>query len=215
MRHNFDVEISHLKDEILVLGSMIEEATLRSVKALIERDIKTSLEVIENDKNINAKRFAIENAVIVLIATQQPMANDLRILASVLDVASELERIGDYAKGIGVISTRISELDKPMGDLMYMAKKCVDMLNRGLIAFVNQDEEAALSIPKEDDEVDAMYDQFYRVLMTYVLENPQCIEKVNYLLWAAHNLERFADRVTNICERTLFVVSGTNTEIDA
>jgi len=215
MRHSFDIEISHLKDEILVLGSMIEEATLRSVKALVEKDVQTSLELIRNDKLVNAKRFAIENAVIVLIATQQPMANDLRVLASVLEVASELERIGDYAKGIAVINTRISELVKPINDLTYMAKKCVDMLNRALTAFIAQDEAAARAIPLEDDEVDAMYEQFYRVLMTYIIEDPQKIEPVNYLLWAAHNLERFADRVTNICERTIFVATGSNAEIDA
>lgn len=215
MRHNFDIEISHLQDEILVLGSMIEEATLTSVKALVEKDVPTSLEVIKNDKLINAKRFAIENAVIVLIATQQPMANDLRVLASVLEVASELERIGDYAKGIAVINTRLPELINPINDLTYMAKKCVDMLNRALTAFIAQDEVAARAIPLEDDEVDVMYEQFYRILMTYIIEDPQRIEKANYLLWAAHNLERFADRVTNICERTIFVATGSNSEIDA
>lgn len=215
MRHNFEIEISHLQDEILVLGSMIEDATLRSVKALVEKDVQTSLDVINRDKLINAKRFAIENAVIVLIATQQPMANDLRVLASVLEVASELERIGDYAKGIAVINTRLTESYKPISDLTYMAKKCVDMLNRALTAFIAQDEAAAKAIPLEDDEVDAMYEQFYRILMTYVIQDPKSIEQVNFLLWAAHNLERFADRVTNICERTIFVATGSNSEIDA
>lgn len=214
MRHNFELEIEHLKDEIMVLGSMIQEATLLAVKALVERDVDTSLKVIEHDKKINNKRFAIENAVIVLIATQQPMANDLRMLASILEVASELERIGDYAKGIGVINTRLTESIKSVNDLTYMANKCVDMLDRSLVAFVDQDEEAAKAIPQEDDEVDAMYEQFYRVLMTYVLEDATLIEEVNFLLWAAHNLERFADRVINICERTIFVVSGSNEEIE-
>jgi len=151
----------------------------------------------------------------MLIATQQPMAHDLRLLASFFEVISELERMGDYAKGIGIINVRMGaqSLLKPLVDIPRMAEKGVSMLHRALLAFVNEDAEAARKIPAEDDEVDALYDQVYRELMTYIMAEPRNLERANWLLWVAHNLERFADRVTNICERTVFIVNGALTEI--
>lgn len=208
IRKTFELEIQQLRDEILILGSMVEQATLDSVEALRTQDTMASKRIIEADQMINSRRYAIENQVMVAIATQQPMAHDLRLLASMLEVSGELERMGDYAKGIAVINLRMSEPLKPISDLPRMAQKSVSMLHRALTAFVNEDLDAAKRIPREDDEVDAMYDQVYRVLMTYILENPQNIEHANWLLWAAHNLERLADRVTNICERTEFVCEG-------
>jgi phosphate transport system protein len=146
----------------------------------------------------------------IMIATQQPMAHDLRLLASLLDVASEIERMGDYAKGIAVINVRMGDqpLLKPLVDIPRMAQKGVDMLHRALTAFVNEDAATAEALPHEDDEVDALYLQVYRELITYIMADPSTIERANYLLWAAHNLERLADRVTNICERTIFVATG-------
>jgi phosphate transport system protein len=151
----------------------------------------------------------------ILIATQQPMARDLRILASTLEIVSELERMGDYAKGIANINIRMGDapLLKPLIDVPRMANKGVDMLHRALTAFVNEDVETAQAIPVEDDEVDALYNQVYRELMTYVIADPTAIERANWLLWVAHNLERFADRVTNICERTIFIATGEMAEI--
>ena len=162
------------------------------------------------DAQINEMRFSLENRVMVLIATQQPMARDLRVIASILEVISELERMGDYAKGIGVINVRMGDqlLLKPLIDIPLMADKATSMLHRSLAAFVNEDAEAASLIPLEDDEVDQLYNQVYHELMTYIIADPKSIERANWLLWAAHNLERFADRVTNICERTVFVVTG-------
>ncbi len=208
LRKTFETEIQHLKDEILILGSMVEQATIDSVEALRTRNEEASKKIIEADKAINARRFAIENQVMVVIATQQPMAHDLRLLASILEVAGELERMGDYAKGISTINLRMTEALKPISNLPPMAKKSVSMLHRALTAFVNEDLDAARKIPLEDDEVDAMYDQVYRLLMSYILENAHNIEHANWILWAAHNLERLADRVTNICERTIFVATG-------
>ncbi len=213
LRKNFESEIQRLKDEILILGSMVEQAMLNSVEALRTRNMEASQRIIDSDKNINAKRYAIENQVMVAIATQQPMARDLRLLASILEVSGEIERMGDYAKGIAVINLRMTESLKPISNLPPMARKAVDMLHRALTAFVNEDTESARQIPLEDDEVDAMYDQIYRLLMTYVLENPHNIEHANWILWAAHNLERLADRVTNICERTVFVATGSYLEV--
>ncbi len=210
VRKTFENEIQQLRDEILLLGSMVEQATLSSVEALKKRDTNWSERIILEDKRINEKRFKLENEVMILIATQQPMARDLRVIASILEVISELERMGDYAKGIAVINLRMGEqsLLKPLVDIPRMAQKGTDMLHRALTAFVNEDAETARAIPAEDDEVDMLYDQVYRELMTYVMADPKNIERANFLLWAAHNLERFADRVTNICERTVFVVTG-------
>ncbi|PWH18582.1 MAG: phosphate transport system regulatory protein PhoU [Anaerolineae bacterium] len=210
IRKTFEQDIQHLKDEILLLGSMVEQATLDSVEALKKRDMRWSEQIIANDKKINEKRFQLENKVMILIATQQPMARDLRMIASILEVISELERMGDYAKGIAVINIRMGEqtLLKPLVDIPRMAQKGTNMLHRALTAFVNEDAETARSIPAEDDEVDLLYEQVYRELMTYVMADPRNIERANWLLWAAHNLERLADRVTNICERTVFAVTG-------
>jgi phosphate transport system protein len=210
IRKTFEHELQQVKDEILVLGSMVEQAVADSMEALKKRDIKVSKMIYEQDRKINEKRFAIENQCMILIATQQPMARDLRLLASMLDVASEMERMGDYAKGVATINIRMGDqpLLKPLIDLPRMAAKAADMLHRALTAFVNEDVEAARAIPAEDDEVDALYDQIYRELMTFVIQDPKVIERANLLLWAAHNMERLADRVTNICERTVFVVTG-------
>ena len=210
VRTNFEHEIQEVKDEILILGSLVEQALLDSVSALKKRDLALSEKVIEGDKVINEKRFELENRVMILIATQQPMARDLRVLASFLEVISELERMGDYAKGIGVIQQRMGDQPplKPLVDIPRMAEKGVSMLHRALTAFINEDAEAARLIPPEDDLVDQLYIQVYRELITYILADPSSIERANWLLWAAHNLERVADRVTNICERTEFVVTG-------
>ncbi|MGZ9221067.1 MAG: phosphate signaling complex protein PhoU [Anaerolineales bacterium] len=215
LRKTFENEIQQVKDDVLVLGSMVEQAIIDSVDALKKRDIKASEKIFAQDREINAKRFEIENKLMVLIATQQPMARDLRILASTLEIISELERMGDYAKGIANINIRMGDapLLKPLIDVPRMANKGVDMLHRALTAFINEDVETAKSIPVEDDEVDALYNQVYRELMTFVIADPKMIERANWLLWVAHNLERFADRVTNICERTIFIATGEMAEI--
>ncbi|MDO9347903.1 MAG: phosphate signaling complex protein PhoU, partial [Anaerolineales bacterium] len=204
------------KDELLLMGSMVEQQTLDAVEALKKRDLEAARRVYATDAKINEKRFAIENQVMILIATQQPMARDLRLLASILEVSAELERMGDYAKGIATVNIRMGNepLLKPLIDIPRMAIIASSMLHRALTAFVNEDAEAAKAIPEEDDEVDGLYNQVYRELMTYVMSDPKTIDRANYLLWAAHNLERMADRVTNICERTIFIVTGEMTEID-
>jgi phosphate transport system protein len=217
IRKTFENELQQVKDEILVLGSMVEQSILDSVEALKKRDLKAAEDILTADREINKKRFEIENQLMILIATQQPMAHDLRLLASSMEIISELERMGDYAKGIANINLRMGDqpLLKPLIDVPRMAQKDVDMLHRSLTAFINEDIEAARSIPREDDEVDALYNQIYRELMTFVIADPKVIERANWLLWVAHNLERVADRVTNICERTIFIATGELVEIDA
>jgi phosphate transport system protein len=215
LRKTFEAEIKQVKDDVLLLGSMVEESILKSVEALKKRDLKAAQKILDADREINKKRFAIESRLMILIATQQPMAHDLRLLASMMEIISELERMGDYAKGIANINIRMGDqpLLKPLIDIPRMAQKDVDMLHRALTAFIEEDVETARKIPMEDDEVDALYNQVYRELMTYVIADPTTIERANWLLWVAHNLERVADRVTNICERTVFIATGELTEI--
>jgi phosphate transport system protein len=216
IREAFERDLQGLQDEVLVLGSMVEKAIIESVQILKKRDLEEARRLIAEDRILNEKRFAIENDTLVLIATQQPMAGDLRVLAAVLAIISELERIGDYAKGISKINLMIGEepLIKPLVDLPRMAEKARDMLHRALEAFVQRDVGLARAIPDEDDEVDALYNQVYRELLTIIMANPRTIDQATYLLWAAHNLERAADRVINICERVVFTVTGKLMEMD-
>jgi phosphate transport system protein len=216
-RETFDRELQRLQDEILALGSMVENALVESVEILKRRDMEGSQRLIAQDRVINEKRFAIEADALILIATQQPMAGDVRTLAAILELSTELERIGDYAKGIARINLMMGEgpLIKPLIDVPRMAGKAQSMLHRALDAFVRRDVDLARAIPAEDDEVDALYNQVYRELMTFVMSDPRNIDQANYLLWAAHNLERAADRVTNICERVIFTVTGKMMEMDS
>ncbi len=216
-REAFERELQRLQDEMVAMASMVENAIVESVEILKRRDMRAARRLIARDQDINEKRFAIETDCLVAIATQQPMASDLRVLAAILDIVDELERIGDYAKGIAKINVKIGEgpLLKPLIDLPIMAERAQSMLHRSLDAFVRRDVELARSIPAEDDIVDDLYNQVYRELTTYILADPSCIEQANYLLWAAHNLERFADRVTNICERVIFTVTGELIELGA
>ena len=215
-RRIFDQELERLQDEVLALGSMVEEALVQSVETLKRRDFAGSRRLIAGDRAINERRYAIEEGAITLIATQQPMACDMRLLAAILEIVTELERMGDYAKGIARINLLIGEqpLVKPLIDLPIMAEKARDMLHQALEAFVQRDVELARAIAQRDDEIDDLYNQIYRELLSYIMEDPHVIEGANYLLWVAHNLERTADRVINICERVVFTVTGELTELD-
>lgn len=214
-RETLDRKTHQLLDDVLVLGSMVEQALLKSVEALKNQDLNLAQRIYEADSRINLKRFDIENEAMILIATQQPMARDLRILASTLDVATELERIGDYAKGIANICLMMGKEApiKPLVDIPYMTEKTTDMLHRALAAFVAADPVTARKIPQEDDLIDDLYNQVFRELVTFMIADPSTIDRANYLMWAAHNLERAADRVINICERTIYVATGQMQEI--
>jgi len=214
-RSAFHRELEHVQEEVLVLGSMVEKAVVRSVDALRNRDTATARIIEVEDALINKKRFEIEEAALMLIATQQPMASDLRRLAAVLQIVTDLERMGDYASGIARICIDIGDQPhiKPLIDIPRMAEKSVSMLRRSLDAFIERDVAAAESIAREDDEVDDLYQQVYRELLTIILANPRTIDQATRLLWAAHNLERVADRVQNICERVVFVVTGRMQEL--
>lgn len=214
-RETLDREIHQLQDEILTLGSLVEQNMLDAMQALRSRDKEQTQRVFQADTVVNQKRFAIESATLLVIATQQPMAHDLRLLAAILEVANELERIGDYAKGIAKINMLLEyeNVAAPMRDLEKMAEIAVSMLHRSLTAFIAEDIELARAIPADDDLVDDLYKTVYRKLVATMITNPEVIDHANYYLWAAHNLERSADRVSNICERTIFVVTGELLEV--
>ncbi len=215
MRKSFENEIQNLEDELVVLGNLVEQQIIESVEAFRVRDIEASKVIRDRDNEVNDRRFAIEEKVLISIATQQPMARDLRLLASILEIAGELERMGDYAKGIATININMGEeeLLTPLVKIPQMAKKCAAMLHRAVIAFVNEDIVEAKAIPALDDEIDDLYKIVYANLMGMIVNDEKSIQRANWILWVAHNLERVADRVTNICERTIFTVTGVLKEI--
>jgi len=217
MREVYQKKLKEIQDDILFMGSMVEKAILRSMEALKGRNLELAKQIIDDDQKINKKRFEIEEKCIEIIATQQPMASDLRIIISVLNVITELERIGDHAEGIAKIALLIGNEPplKPLIDLPRMAEKTADMLHRSMDAFIYHDIEAARHIAGEDDEIDNLYDQVFRELLTFMAEDPKTITRATRLIWVGHNLERSADRVTNICERIVFVVTGKMEEIGA
>ncbi len=216
-RESFERHLHQLQDEVLVLGSMVEKAIDRSMEALKKRDLEMAGQVVADDAGINQKRFDIEAMCIELVVTQQPMASDLRIIVAVLNVIIDLERIADHAAGVASIALMIGDEPplKPLVDLPRMAEKTGEMLRRSLDAFINRDAAAARQISAEDDEVDDLYDQVFRELLTFMAEDPRTITRATRLIWVAHNLERSADRITNICERVVFVVTGKMEEIGA
>ncbi|OQY23298.1 MAG: phosphate transport system regulatory protein PhoU [Chloroflexi bacterium] len=215
-RQTFELELGHLEDEVLILGSMTEKAITSSVEALKKRDQETARQIIAADFEINHKRFEIEEESIQLVATQQPMAGDLRTIVAVLHIIVDLERMADHAEGIARVTLRIGDepLLKPLIDIPRMAEKGVSMLRRALAAFIERDAEAAMQIGSEDNEVDNLYDQVYRELLTFMIADPRTINRATSLLWVAHNLERIADRVTNICERVVYMVTGQMEEMN-
>ena len=217
MRTTYHMRLREIQDDILAMGSMVDKALLRSIDALKNRDLELAHQLIANDQKINGKRFEIEEKCIELIATQQPMAGDLRTIVAILNITTEIERIGDYAVGIARIVIMIGDEPplKPLIDIPRMADKTADMLRRSLDAFINRDAEAAKKIATEDDLVDNLYDQVFRELLTFMAEDPKTITRATRLMWTAHNLERAADRITNICERVVFIVSGKMEEIGA
>ena len=215
-RTDFDRDLRILNDDLLMLGSMVEKALAKAVDALRRRDLESSREVIEQDDLIDSQTYSIEEKCINLIATQQPMAIDLRLLISLLHISVELERMGDYAEGIAKISIAMGDEPplKPLIDIPRMADLASDMLRRSLDALVNRDVVAATQVCKDDDQVDALYDQVYRELLTFMIEDPKSIRRATFLLWVAHDLERVADRATNIGERVIFLVTGKLAEVN-
>jgi len=215
-REAYHKALKEVEGDLEQMAAMVGAAIKDSITALKDRDIEASKRIVKDDIHINKKRFEIEEKCIRLIATQQPMAVDLRILAAVINIITDLERIGDHAEGIAKISISIGDepLVKPLVDMPVMADKALSMLQRCMKAFMDRDVETSKKICNEDDDVDALYDRIYRDLILLMVENPKLIKDATYLIWAAHNIERMADRVTNIAERVVYMVTGKMEEMN-
>lgn len=215
-RELFHRELSQLQDDVLVMGSMAEKAILDAMEALRDGDARWSQKIISDDLEINRKRFVIEDRCIFVIASQQPMAADLRALISILYVVTDLERIADHAEGIGKINLLMADepLPRRLGYVPAMADRAVTMLRDSLKAYIDHDEDAARRICDADDEVDRLQDSVYEEAIKAMIDDPSSIQRNTYLIWTAHNLERIADRCTNICERVIFLVTGRMEEIN-
>ena len=214
IRTDLDRRIKNLYQEVALLANVVDKAINRSVEALKVRDLVESKQLIIEDDYIDHKRYEIEDLCVDLIATQQPMAGDLRAIIAMLHITVELERMGDYAEGIAKISLLMGDDPplKPLIDIPRMAVKATEMLRDSIDALVQRDEIMANRVIMEDDEVDDLYDQVYRELLLFMIQDPRTIQRATYLLWAAHDLERIADRATNIAERVIYLVSGKMTK---
>jgi phosphate transport system protein len=212
---SIEIFCHEIKNEVLLLSSMVEKAVMDSVGALKDNDFDRSQQVLLNDMIINRKRYEIEISIVVLMATHQPVARDLRMLAASMDICSELERMGDYAKEIANINIRSEGLSLPviLKDIYSMAEKAVDMLHRAMTTFADEDVQTAMTIIGEDDVIDECYTRLYYEAVNNILGDPRNIERANYVLWIAHNLERLGDRTTNVCERVIYIVTGARPEL--
>ena len=210
IRTNIENRLDEIQDEILALASMVEKAITHAIDALRERDLEASRAVVAFDDVIDEKRFAIEESCVDLLATQQPAARDLRWVIALLHIAVELERMGDYAEGIGKISLMMGDEPplKPLIDIPRMAEMSISMLHRSIDALVTRDVDLAEQVCKADDEVDALHEQIYNELLLFMIKDPRSIQRATYLLWVTHDLERTADRATNIAERVIYLVTG-------
>ena len=215
-RTAFERQLAEIQQEMLALASMVEVAIERGIQALRERDVDLAHQIIADDAKVNQKRYEIEDTCLEIIATQQPLASDLRTIVAVLYIIVDLERMGDHAEGIAKIALMLADEPplKPYIDIPRMAEGAGRMLMSSLEAFKERDAELARRICDQDDEVDALYDQVYRELLTYMANDPRTIERATHLTWVAHNLERIADRVTNICERVVYLVEGRIEELN-
>ena len=209
-RADFEEQLKHIQDEVLVIGSLVEKTIHRSVQSLSDRNIELACQVIADDDEIDVRQHELEEFCIDVIARQQPMAGDLRMIVTGLQVASELERIGDYAEGIAKISVRMGDEPplKPLIDIPRMADISINMLRRSLTALNARDDEIARQVWEDDDQVDQLNEQVVRELVTYMLQDPRNIERATLLMWVSHNLERVADRATNIAERVIYLATG-------
>jgi len=215
-RETFDGQLTRTLDDLLLMGTMVEEAIEKAVQALIERDVALAQQVIDGDERVNQALHNIEESCEVLIATQQPMATDLRFLLATYNIANELERIGDYAEGIARLAIRLADEPplKPYLDVPRMTQKGCEMLRGQLQAFVNRDADAARTLARGDDEMDALYNQVHRGLLLFMVEDPRTINRATHLLWVAHNLERIGDRTTNLGEQVVYMVTGKVVELN-
>jgi phosphate transport system protein len=215
-REQFHRGLQDVQDGVLEMGSMVDRQLERALQALIDRDIPLAEAIIRDDDEVNRTRFHIDNVCLSLLAQQAPMASDLRLIVAVLSMASELERMGDHAEGIAriVVMMQDEPLVKPLVDIPKMSTISRQMLKDALDAFVQRSVDDAYRVGRADSEVDELYDRVYLDLVAIMVKDPSTVEACTHLLWVAHNLERIADRATNIAERVVFTVTGLMPEMD-
>jgi phosphate transport system protein len=212
-----DHDLRYIQDELLRMASMLNNAIHRSVQALSGRDASLARQIVADDAEINTLRFEIEEKCVVAIATQQPAAGDLRAIVAAMNIVSDLERMADHAAGIAKVVIKMGDepLLKPLVDIPRMAEECRNMVTRALDAYMTRDAEMAHAVAARDDIIDGLYQQVFRELLTFMLEDPKTTSRALYLLFAAHNLERIGDRAVNIAERVIFLTSGKMKELNA
>lgn len=217
VRQTFHNELEELQSDILIMGSMVEKAIARSIKALQNRSMGLAEQIVQDDELINQKRYEIEESCVRLIATQQPMASDLRMIISAIHVATDLERMGDYAAGIAEITLLLRDDPrlKPLVDIPKMAEIDIERLQDGLRSFVDRDAERAKRNAARDDDIDSLYHKVLSKSISEMIENPENVPIATRIIWVGHKLERIGDRVTNICERVVFTATGRMEELDA
>jgi len=208
-RH-FDQELKHLNEKLFEMARQVEEAIGRAVKALVDREPKIAEEVIRADTTINFLEIEIDELCLKLLALQQPLAVDLRFIASALKINNDLERIGDQAVNIAerTLDLLKQPLLKPLIDIPRMATLAQKMVKDSLDAFVNRDTKLARDVCERDDEVDDLNDQIFRELLTYMMQDPKTISRAVDLILVGRHLERIADLATNICEDVVYLVDG-------
>ena len=206
----FSHDIQRLRDDVVAMASMVDKAIGRATECLRRQDVQLAREIVAADRQINQHRWDVEERALLLIATQAPMAGDLRTISSAIHITTDLERMAYHAAGTAriVIQTADEPLLKPLVDIPRMADIAREMLKDAVTAFIESDDARARAVVERDDEVDRLYDQVYRELLTYMMADPGTINRATHLLWASHNVERIADRVTNICEWVVFAVTG-------
>jgi len=209
-RPTLDQELQSLQDDLLRMGSRLDAAIERALQALVNRDLDLARKVIAEDEGVNSLRYEIEEACFTTLATQQPAAGDLRAVMAAFSIASDLERMADHAAGIATITVRLGTepLLKPLIDIPRMAEACRNMVRRALEAYVARDVTQACAVAEMDDVIDNLYQQVFRELLTFMLEDPGTLSRALPLLFVAHNLERIGDRAVNVAERTIFISSG-------
>jgi phosphate transport system protein len=205
------------KEEVLVMGNMVEQALGRAIEALKKRNLNLAHQIIADDKKIDEKRFNIENQSIELIASQRPVTADLKYVVAILNIITELERIGDYAAGIAKIVVMIGDEPplKPLIDIPRMGDLTIEMIQKSLKSFIENDANEALQVISTDEVVDNIYDQIFRELLTFMMTDPKTITRATRLIWVAHNIERAADRATNISDRVVYTITGKLDELGA
>lgn len=215
-RTTFESELAHLKVQLLEYGTRVQAVIGEGMESLNTRDRALAGAIIENDTALNRTRYDLEEQCYFLMATQSPMAHDLREILSMQLIAIELERIADHAKNIAEITIHLGNepLLKPLIDLPRMAVISQEMLGGALDAIAHNDSALAVEIANRDDEVDNLYKQVFRELMSHIVEDPRTVTRVMNLLFAAHNLERIGDCITNIAERVIYATTGRLQELN-